>query len=286
MDKQSLQLALERIANSLEQLTNGASDAVELNSAPAYIWMASEKRLLPIKQVQAIALDLLLDLNQNAEVLLANTQRFARGLPANNALLWGSRGMGKSSFVKAIFKAIDQDYPGAIALVEVHRDDLKSLPDLLMQLRASQRRFILFCDDLSFDETGETYKSLKVLLDGSVAGQPDNVIMYATSNRRHLVSESMTNNLAVTDAIHPNDLIEETVSLSDRFGLWLGFYNCSEADYLNIVQRYVLAYQLDIDQDTLYKDAKQWALTRGNWSGRVAWQYITDLAGRKGKKIG
>ena len=218
------------------------------------------------------------------DVLMDNTERFARGLPANNALLWGARGMGKSSLVKASHAAINapaRARPASLKLIEIHREDIESLPELMTLLRGAPQRFIVFCDDLSFDADDTTYKSLKAVLEGGIEGRPDNVIFYATSNRRHLMPREMMENERST-AINPGEAVEEKVSLSDRFGLWLGFHRCSQDEFLAMVQGYVAHYGIKTDPDTLRAEALEWATTRGSRSGRVAWQYVQDLAGRLG----
>ena len=215
---------------------------------------------------------------------MENTRRFAEGLPANNALLWGARGMGKSSLVKAVHAHIAAERPGALALVEIHREDIGSLPGLLALLRGAGRRFVLFCDDLSFDGGDATYKSLKAVLEGGLEGRPDNVVFYATSNRRHLMPRDMIENERST-AISPAEAVEEKVSLSDRFGLWLGFHNCSQAVYFEMVEGYAAHFGLEVEPDALRRQANEWSVTRGARSGRVAWQFVQDLAGRLGRKL-
>jgi predicted AAA+ superfamily ATPase len=220
------------------------------------------------------------------DTLLENTERFARGLPANNALLWGARGMGKSSLVKAAHAAVNAGHRGnrALKLVEIHREDIESLPDLMTLLRGTPHRFIVFCDDLSFEAEDTSYKSLKAVLEGGIEGRPENVILYATSNRRHLMSRDMMENERAT-AINPGETVEEKVSLSDRFGLWLGFHRCSQDEYLAMVEGYVAHFRIPISADDLRREALEWATTRGARSGRVAWQYVQDLAGRLGAKL-
>jgi predicted AAA+ superfamily ATPase len=227
-----------------------------------------------------VPLALLKGIDRMRDTLLANTERFARGLPANNALLWGACGMGKSSLVKAVHGEVE-----GLKLVEIHRDDIASLPHLLGHLRAACRqRFILFCDDLSFEARDTSYKSLKAVLEGGIEGRPPNVLFYATSNRRHLMPREMVDNERST-AINPGEAVEEKLSLSDRFGLWIGFHNCSQDDYLDMVRAYAAHYRLDIKDEALKEEALAWALSRGSRSGRVAWQYIQDLAGRLGTKL-
>jgi predicted AAA+ superfamily ATPase len=218
------------------------------------------------------------------DILLDNTKRFASGFSANNVLLWGARGTGKSSLVKAVHGEINRTRPGALVLVEIHREDIPSLPLLLAKLRQCGRRCLLFCDDLSFDQEDMSYKSLKAVLDGGIEGRPENVLLYATSNRRHLMARDMIDNERST-AIHPGEAVEEKVSLSDRFGLWLGFHNCDQDTYQAIVRGYARRYGLDVADEQLHAEANEWSITRGARSGRVAWQYISDLAGRLGKRL-
>jgi hypothetical protein len=228
-----------------------------------------------------VPLALLVGIDRVRDILLANTERFAAGRPANNALLWGARGMGKSSLIKAIHGAVNEARPHALALIEIHREDVDSLPPLLQRLAAGGRRCLLFCDDLSFDSGDTTYKSLKAVLEGGIEGRPDNVLFYATSNRRHLMPRDMIENERQS-AIHPGEAVEEKVSLSDRFGLWLGFHPCSQEDYLAMVRGYVDHFGIGIAPEPLRREALEWAQTRGARSGRVAWQYVQDLAGRDG----
>jgi uncharacterized protein len=218
------------------------------------------------------------------DILLDNTRRFAAGFSANNVLLWGARGTGKSSLVKAVHGEINRTDPGSLVLVEIHREDIPSLPVLLTKLRPCGRRCLLFCDDLSFDQEDMSYKSLKAVLDGGIEGRPDNVLLYATSNRRHLMARDMIDNERST-AIHPGEAVEEKVSLSDRFGLWLGFHNCDQETYQAIVRGYARRYGLDVPDEQLAAEANEWSITRGARSGRVAWQFISDLAGRLGKRL-
>ncbi len=253
--------------------------------ADAFVWHVDEARLAPVAAVNRIDLALLRGIERQAEVLLENTRRFARGLPANNALLWGARGTGKSSLVKAVHAKINEDGPHALALVEVHREDIASLPKLLSVLRNLPRRFILFCDDLSFDGRDAAYKSLKTVLEGGIEGRPKNVVFYATSNRRHLMPREMIENERST-AINPAESVEEKVSLSDRFGLWLGFHAMDQATFLAIVAGYAEHYRLALPADRLQAEALSWAAQRGARSGRVAWQFIQDLAGRLGQQLG
>ncbi len=286
--KQDFKPLLERIATALERLGPAAPSSVALDSAEAFVWQAERDALEPIESVNRVDLALLQGIARQRETLLDNTLRFARGLPANNALLWGSRGMGKSSLVKAVHAQVNRDAKknghAALALVEIHREDIPSLPRLLQSLRGETRRCILFCDDLSFDTADTSYKSLKAVLEGGIEGRPANVIFYATSNRRHLMPRDMIENERST-AIHASEAVEEKVSLSDRFGLWLGFHNCDQDTYFAMVEGYAKHYGLKLAPDALHAEAKEWSITRGGRSGRVAWQYIQDLAGRLGKKL-
>lgn len=278
--------ALTRIAAALERLLPPAPPVFDDSTADAFIWHADPAPgwLEAVPAVNAIPLKLLRGVDRVRDILIENTERFAKGLPANNALLWGARGMGKSSLVKAVHGAITPGKGKGLALVEIHREDIPTLPQLLKLLRTSKRRYILFCDDLSFDAEDQHYKSLKAVLEGGIDGRPENVIFYATSNRRHLLPRDMMENERST-AINPHEAVEEKVSLSDRFGLWLGFHSCSQEDYFAMIDAYCAAYGLKIDQKTLRAEAVEWAMTRGSRSGRVAWQFIQDLAGRKGKAL-
>jgi predicted AAA+ superfamily ATPase len=276
---------LARIADALERLAPRQPAAPDLSVADAYVWHP-DGTLAPVPHVNRVGMSLLKGIDRVRDTLVENTERFAKGLPANNALLWGARGMGKSSLVKASHAAVNASYArnsksGPLKLVEIHREDIESLPELMAIARASSFRFIVFCDDLSFDNDDTSYKSLKAVLDGGVEGRPENVIFYATSNRRHLMSRDMMENERST-AINPGETVEEKVSLSDRFGLWLGFYNASQDDYLVMVRAYVQYYKLRIGGEELTRDALEWSTTRGARSGRVAWQFIQDLAGRLG----
>jgi predicted AAA+ superfamily ATPase len=270
----------ERIARAIERLGPRLSPRPDFGAAEAFVWQAEMGAFLPVKQVNRLTLSLLKGIDAARDTLLENTRRFAAGLPANNALLWGARGMGKSSLVKAVHAEVPR-----LTLIEIHREDVGSLPHLLTHLReAPDRQFILFCDDLSFEALDASYKSLKAVLEGGIEGRPDNVLFYATSNRRHLMPREMVENERST-AIHPGEAVEEKLSLSDRFGLWIGFHNCSQDDYLAMVRSYTDHYRLPIDQATLRNEALAWALARGSRSGRVAWQYIQDVAGRLGKTL-
>ncbi|MBN2761429.1 MAG: ATP-binding protein [Rhodobacteraceae bacterium] len=278
--------ALTRIAEALERLSPPPGSTPALDGADAFVWHTSPDRLQPVAKVARVDLDLLVGIGRARDTLLANTLQFARGLPANNALLWGARGMGKSSLVKAVHGAVIAQMPGCgLKLVEIQREDLPSIGRLLDLLRAApDARFILFCDDLSFSHDDQHYKSLKAVLDGGVEGRPDNVVLYATSNRRHLMPRDMIENER-SSAISPSEAVEEKVSLSDRFGLWLGFHACDQDDYLAMIEGYCAAYGLSIDPVRLRAEAIEWQATRGSRSGRVAWQFFTDLAGREGVKI-
>ena len=276
---------LARIADALERLAPPAPTRIDLAGADAFVWHAEGQRLTPVAEVSRVDLSLLAGIERQRDVLLENTRRFAAGLPANNALLWGARGMGKSSLVKAIHAAVNAEIKATLALVEIHREDLASLPVLLHALRGVERRVILFCDDLSFDASDTSYKSLKAVLEGGIEGRPANVIFYATSNRRHLLSRDMIENERST-AINPGEAVEEKVSLSDRFGLWLGFHACDQATFLAMIEGYAGAYGLDLPAEQLHARANEWSITRGARSGRVAWQFIQDLAGALGRRLG
>lgn len=272
---------LQRIAEALERLAPPALPAPTFSEATAYVWHPDPDRLEPVSTVARVDLVQLIGIDRAKDILLANTLQFARGYGANNALLWGARGMGKSSLVKAVHaEAVAQGLP--LVLVEIARDDLGSVARLLAILgRAQDRRFLLFSDDLSFSHDDTQYKSLKAVLDGGISGRPSNVILYATSNRRHLMPRDMIDNERAT-AIHPGEAVEEKVSLSDRFGLWLGFHPCSQDEYLAMIRGYCDAYDLTVGPDELRAEAVEWQATRGGRSGRVAWQFFTDLAGRHG----
>ncbi len=271
--------ALNRIAEALERISPRPFEAPDFASADAFVWRVSPDRLDPVAQINRVDIDLLVGVDHARDTLLENTRQFARGLPANNALLWGARGMGKSSLVKAVHGTV-----AGVKLVEVQREDLPSIGRLLAILRGSDERFLLFCDDLSFSNDDTHYKSLKAVLDGGVEGRPDNVVLYATSNRRHLMPRDMIENERST-AINPSEAVEEKVSLSDRFGLWLGFYGCDQDAYLAMIRGYCNAYGITISDQDLRAEAIEWQATRGNRSGRVAWQFVVDLAGRKGVKL-
>jgi uncharacterized protein len=281
----NLQPLLQRIADALERLAPPTAPASDLDAADAFVWHADRSWLEPVHQVNRVEIGLLRGIDRVRDILLDNTERFAAGFPANNVLLWGARGTGKSSLVKAAHAAVNQKRPRALALVEIHREDIPSLPRLLSLLRQSSRRCVLFCDDLSFDQHDTSYKSLKAVLEGGVEGRPANVVLYATSNRRHLMPRDMIENERST-AINPAEAVEERVSMSDRFGLWLGFHSLDQETYHAIVRGYAKHFGLDIPSEQLKAEAGEWSITRGSRSGRVAWQYIQDLAGRLGKPLG
>jgi len=275
--------SLKRIAAALERLSPAPGAVPDFAAASAFVWHADPDRLEPVKRVNRVAVELLVGVDRSRDTLIANTVQFAAGLAANNALLWGARGMGKSSLVKAVHGAVNADY-GDLKIVEVQREDLPTIGRCLNLLRGAQERFILFCDDLSFGHDDAHYKSLKAVLDGGIEGRPENVVLYATSNRRHLMPRDMIENERST-AISPSEAVEEKVSLSDRFGLWLGFHPCDQDEYLQMIRGYCDAYGVAIDDETLRAEAIEWQATRGSRSGRVAWQYFTDLAGRRGVSL-
>ena len=278
---------LLRIADALERLAPPAKHKPDLTAADAFVWHAAGHELAPVAKVNRVALSLLRGVDRVRDTLAENTERFARGLPANNVLLWGARGMGKSSLVKAVHADTNKRLPkGALPLklIEIHREDIESLPVLMGLLKADPHPAIVFCDDLSFDGQDTSYKSLKAALDGGVEGRPENVVFYATSNRRHLLAREMVENERST-AINPGEAVEEKVSLSDRFGLWLGFHKCSQDEYLAMIDGYVSHFGLKIEPEALRREALEWATTRGSRSGRTAWQYVQDLAGRLEKRL-
>lgn len=279
---------LRRIADALERLAPAEPIPAPLDSADAFVWRAEQGVLEAVRDVNRVDYALLKGIDQQANILLENTQRFAAALPANNALLWGARGMGKSSLVKAVHSRVNNEAKGAaenrLVLVEIHREDIPSLPHLLRTLRGAKRRCILFCDDLSFDGADTSYKSLKGVLEGGIEGRPENVILYATSNRRHLMPRDMIENERST-AIHTSEAVEEKVSLSDRFGLWLGFHNCDQDTYFAMIEGYAHHYGLTVPTRELHAKGNEWSITRGGRSGRVAWQFIQDLAGSLGKRL-
>ncbi|MGY6709780.1 MAG: ATP-binding protein [Rhizobiaceae bacterium] len=284
---ETLNAKLDRLIDAVSRLSPPELPENDLTATDCFVWTPETRFLAPVAEVNRVELDLIYGIDRVRDILLDNTRRFAEELPANNALLWGARGMGKSSLVKAAHAAVNADATRAaspLKLVEIHREDIHTLPALLSILKASDLRFILFCDDLSFDQDDTSYKSLKAALEGGVEGRPHNVIFYATSNRRHLLPRDMIENERST-AINPSEAVEEKVSLSDRFGLWLGFHKCSQEDYLEMVEGYVRHFDLAIEADELRRDALEWATTRGSRSGRVAWQYVQDLAGRLGRPL-
>ncbi|MFA6265507.1 MAG: ATP-binding protein [Pseudolabrys sp.] len=278
---------LNRIADALERLAPAARRKVDLDAADAFVWQP-DGQLSPVPHVNRVGMSLLKGIDRVRDTLIENTERFAKGLPANNALLWGARGMGKSSLVKAAHASINamlaKGKSRPLKLIEIHREDIETLPNLMAITRSSPYRFVLFCDDLSFDNDDTSYKSLKAVLDGGIEGRPENVIFYATSNRRHLLSRDMIENERST-GINPGEAVEEKVSLSDRFGLWLGFHRCSQDEFLAMVQGYVAHYGIAMPADELRREALEWATTRGSRSGRVAWQFIQEIAGRQGVQL-
>jgi predicted AAA+ superfamily ATPase len=277
----------ERIASALERLAPPPPRPPDFTAADAFIWYPPGRTLTPVPRINRVEMSLLKGIDRLRDILVENTERFARGLPANNALLWGARGMGKSSLVKAAHAAVNVGLgadAGLLKLVEIHREDIESLPDLMTLLRGAPSPFIVFCDDLSFDGNDASYKSLKAVLEGGIEGRPDNVILYATSNRRHLLSRDMIENERGS-AINPGEAVEEKVSLSDRFGLWLGFHRCSQDEFLAMVEGYIRHYGVPADAGTLRREALEWATTRGSRSGRVAWQFVQDIAGRMGVRL-
>jgi predicted AAA+ superfamily ATPase len=276
---------LTRIAAALERLAPPVRQSPDFDAADAFVWQAATLALQPVAKVNRVDISLLHGVDLVRDQLVANTERFARGLPANNALLWGARGMGKSSLVKAVHADINHRAVSArrLKLVEIHREDVESLPALMGLMRDAPYGFLVFCDDLSFDADDTSYKSLKAVLEGGIEGRPDNVLFYATSNRRHLLPRDMMDNERST-AINPGEAVEEKVSLSDRFGLWLGFHKCSQDEYLDMVFGYCAHFGLKAEADKVRAEALEWATTRGARSGRTAWQFIQDLAGRLGTK--
>ncbi len=285
MTDPDLPALLSRIADALDRLAPPAAGPADLDAADAFVWDAEHGTLAPVPEVSRIAFTLLYGIDRQADALIENTRRFAAGQPANNALLWGARGMGKSSLIKAVHATINEQEDARLGLIEIHREDIAALPKLLKLVRGAPRRFILFCDDLSFEAQDTDYKSLKAVLEGGIEGRPENVLFYATSNRRHLMPRQMIENERST-AINPSEAVEEKVSLSDRFGLWLGFHGCDQATFLAMVDGYVAHYGLNIDPEPLHAEAKEWAVTRGSRSGRVAWQFVQDLAGRLAQPLG
>jgi uncharacterized protein len=283
--EKSKHLMLKRIAEALERLAPPHPVALKIAEHDAFVWRSNPPGLEAVARINRVDISLLKGIDLTRDQLLENTRRFAKGLPANNALLWGARGMGKSSLVKAAQAAVNKDAGGRLKIVEIHREDINSLPALSALLRAESKfRFIVFCDDLSFDAQDTSYKSLKAALDGGLEGRPQNVIFYATSNRRHLLPRDMIENERST-AINPSEAVQEKVSLSDRFGLWLGFHNCSQDEFFAMLEGYVDHHKLKVSREELHRAAIEWSVTRGARSGRVAWQLIQDLAGRLGQKL-
>ncbi|CAD7046570.1 hypothetical protein REJC140_04108 [Pseudorhizobium endolithicum] len=276
---QRLLAEVKRLADALERLAGPPPSENDWSSADCFVWIPANQRLQPVPRPNRVALSLIRGVDHVRDILHENTLRFAEGFPANNVLLWGARGMGKSSLVKAVHEDVRASTGSSLKLVEVHREDIASLPALLDILKTCGHRVIVFCDDLSFDHDDTAYKSLKAALDGGIEGRPENVLFYATSNRRHLLPRHMMENEQST-AINPSEAVEEKVSLSDRFGLWLGFHKCSQDDYLAMIDGYASHFRLPLERETLHHEALEWATTRGGRSGRVAWQYIQDLAGR------
>jgi hypothetical protein len=272
---------LTRMAEALERLAPPPPAALDLSLADAFVWHPSPAHLSPVRKISRVDIDLLKGVERQKAILVENTLRFARGLPANNAMLWGARGMGKSSLVKATHAVANRDAPGCLVLIEIHREDIRSLPELLNLLRPEVRRCLILCDDLSFEKEDADYKALKSVLDGGIEGRPDNVLFYATSNRRHLMPRDMIENERST-AINPNESIEEKVSLSDRFGIWLGFHNCDQPTFMAMIDGYAADIGLPIGTEELHSEAVEWSVTRGARSGRVAWQFIQEMAGRLG----
>lgn len=275
--------ALTRIAEALERMAPVPGATPDFDAAGGFVWHVDPDRLEPVQCINRVDLDLLVGIDRSRDTLMDNTRRFAAGLGANNALLWGARGMGKSSLVKSIHGALSPEFP-SLKLVELQREDLPSVSRLMNHLRNAPYRFVLFCDDLSFSHDDQHYKSLKAVLDGGIEGRPENVVLYATSNRRHLMPRDMIENER-SSAINPAEAVEEKVSLSDRFGLWLGFHPCDQEKYLTMIRGYCAAFGLTIDEETLRAEAIEWQATRGARSGRVAWQFFVDLAGRHGVSI-
>ncbi len=272
-----------RIAEALERLAPPPTPQLDLAGADAFVWHPSPAHLAPVNKVSRVDIGLLQGVERQKQILLENTLRFARGLPANNAMLWGSRGMGKSSLVKAAHAVANTELPGSLALIEIHREDIRTLPDLLNMLRGECRRCLILCDDLSFEKEDADYKALKSVLDGGIEGRPDNVLFYATSNRRHLMPRDMVENERST-AINPDESVHEKISLSDRFGLWIGFHNCDQPTFFAMIDGYAQSLRLPISQEDLHAAAIEWSVTRGGRSGRVAWQFIQEMSGRLGVK--
>jgi predicted AAA+ superfamily ATPase len=283
---ESLEAKLDRLIAAVSRLAAPLAPETDIGGADCFVWAADPGYLDPVHRVNRVDISLIRGVDRVRDILVDNTGRFAAGLPANNALLWGARGMGKSSLVKAVHASVNAERKTGepLKLIEIHREDVDTLPKLMGILKTAPYRFILFCDDLSFDHDDTSYKSLKAALEGGVEGRPANVIFYATSNRRHLLPRDMIENERST-AINPSEAVEEKVSLSDRFGLWLGFHKCSQDEYLEMIEGYVRYHGLKVEPDVLRADALEWATTRGSRSGRVAWQFTQDLAGRLGQPL-
>ena len=282
-DFKKIEISLDQIVGALERLSPPPSHYPSFENHDAFVWNTAPDHLKPVIQVSRVELDLLVGIDRARDILLENTLKFSEGLSANNALLWGARGMGKSSLIKAVHqKIIDQGK--SLKIVELQREDLASVSRLLDILRTSSQRFLLFCDDLSFSHDDQHYKSLKAVLDGGLEGRPENVLFYATSNRRHLMPRDMIEN-EKSSSINPSEAVEEKVSLSDRFGLWLGFHPCTQDEYLEMIARYCKAYELSLDFDFIKAQAIEWQATRGARSGRVAWQFFVDLAAKTNTNI-
>jgi len=288
LDPKDLHSLLIRIADALDRMAPPPATVLSLEDSDVFVWQPEGPHLDPVEKPNRLELDLLHGIDRQRAQLHENTLRFARGLPANNALLWGARGTGKSSLVKSVHAAVNEQAEELaiepLALVEIHREDIPTLPRLLSMIRAQDRRCVLFCDDLSFDHDDTSYKSLKAVLEGGVEGRPENVVFYATSNRRHLLPRDMIENERST-AINPGEAVEEKVSLSDRFGLWLGFHNCDQQTYFDMLRGYARRFELDLPEEELLRQGNEWAMTRGARSGRVAWQFIQEVAGRLGKRL-
>ena len=275
---------LARIAAALERLAPPPPPPPRLEGADAFVWKPERNQLVPVPEVSRVDIVLLQGVERQKQIILENTLRFARGFPANNAMLWGARGMGKSSLVKAAHAEANAQFPGSLALIEIHREDIRTLPELLTHLRVQERRALVFCDDLSFEKEDADYKALKSVLDGGIEGRPKNVLFYATSNRRHLMPRDMIENERST-AINPSEAVEEKVSLSDRFGLWVGFHNCDQDTFFAMIDGYAAAMSLPISTEDLHRAAVEWSVTRGGRSGRVAWQFIQEMAGQLEVKV-
>lgn len=284
INEESLSL-LKRATEALEILASNKDFKINITKENGYVWNPENLKLMPVNKMNYIDLNLLKGIDHIKHLLLNNTKQFAKGFPANNVLLWGARGMGKSSLVKSVHKELlNISNKKRLILIEIHREDIKTLPILINKLSNIKHNFILFCDDLSFDDNETNYKSLKTILDGGIEEKPSNIIFYATSNRRHLITRSINENEEST-AIIPHETVDEKISLSDRFGLWLGFHQCSQEEYLDMIEDYIKKYKINTNIEKAKKSALEWSITRGARSGRVAWQFIQDLAGKLEKKI-